>query len=139
MCNDIHLDENQFSFLVSDLKQSFVRLPKNQYLKGYAIVFLKRHANELFELSKRELTEFWQDVALVAKALDKIYRPVKIDYCIFGHHCPHLHCHLVVQSFENDPSKAVKMDGKEVLLSNKEYKKMISRLKKEIDKLQHKA
>jgi diadenosine tetraphosphate (Ap4A) HIT family hydrolase len=114
-----------------------VRLPKNQYLKGYTAVFFKKHANELFELDKKELLEFWSDVALVAKALHKIYKPAKIDYCIFGHHCPHLHCHLVVQSFKNDPSKAVKMDEKEVFLSNKEYQKMIMRLKKEIGKLQN--
>jgi diadenosine tetraphosphate (Ap4A) HIT family hydrolase len=135
MCKDMHLAENPFSFLVSELKQSFVRLPKNQYLKGYTIVFFKKHANELFELSKKELSEFWQDVSVVAEALVQIYKPAKIDYLIFGHHCPHLHCHLLVQSFKNDPSRAVKMDEKEVLLKEKEYREMIRRLKNEISKL----
>jgi hypothetical protein len=34
-CSDIHLEENQHSFLVSELKASFIRLPKNQYWKGW--------------------------------------------------------------------------------------------------------
>jgi diadenosine tetraphosphate (Ap4A) HIT family hydrolase len=139
MCDDMHLTENKFSFLVSELKQSFVRLPKNQYQKGYTVVILKKHANDLFELNKKELSEFWQDIALVAKAMDKTYKPAKIDYCIFGHHCPHLHCHLIIQSFKNDPSKTVKIDEKKVLLTNKEYLRMIFKMQREIDKIKLKS
>ena len=128
MCADSSLNENQFSFLVKELKYSYVRLPKNQYTRGWTILFFKRHANELFELTKEELTGFWEEVSLVAKALNMIYTPAKIDYCIFGHHCPHLHCHLVMQNYESDPSKAVKMDEQEVLLSLEEYQKMITDL-----------
>lgn len=135
MCLDFPQTENQFSFLVTELKQSYVRLPKNQYCFGYTIVAFKRHANELFDLTPPELTEYWQDVSLVAKALDEIYHPAKIDYCIFGHHCPHLHCHLLLQTFESDPSKAVKMDEKEVFLKPEEYSKMIQKLNETILKL----
>jgi diadenosine tetraphosphate (Ap4A) HIT family hydrolase len=67
---------------------------------------LKRHACELFELGEQELLEFWQDVARVAKALDTVYQPTKINYCIFGHLCPHIHCHLLVHSFADDPEQA---------------------------------
>jgi len=127
MCLDFPQPENKFSFLVTELKQSYVRLPKNQYCFGYTIVAFKRHANELFELSQQELSEFWEDVAITARALDEIYHPTKIDYLIFGHHCPHLHCHLVLQTFDNDPSVAVKMDEKEVFLKPKKYQDMIKK------------
>jgi len=137
MCLDIHQTENQFSFLVTKLQQSYVRLPKNQYCYGYTVVAFKRHANELFDLTPQELTEFWQDVTLVAKALDEIYHPAKIDYCIFGHHCPHLHCHLVLQTFDSDPSKAVKMDEKEVFLKPEEYTQMIKKLDETISKIKN--
>lgn len=133
MCKDISLAENPFSFLVKELKYSYVRLPKNQYLRGWTIVFFKSHACELFELSKDELTCFWGEVARVAKALGEIYRPAKIDYLVFGHHCPHLHCHLVLQTFESDPSKAVKMDEKEVFLTRPEYEKVLRKLRRSLD------
>lgn len=132
MCQDIHLHENPHSFLVTELSTSYVRLPRNQWMRGWTIVALKRHACELFELSAGELTGFWQDVTTVAKALDAIYRPTKINYCMFGHHCPHIHCHLLVRSFADDPSKPVDMHEQTVLLSDGEYKAMIQELQERI-------
>jgi diadenosine tetraphosphate (Ap4A) HIT family hydrolase len=76
MCADLHVDENPFSFKVAELRQSFVRLPKNQSMRGWTIVALKRHASELFELGEQELSDFWQDVAQVARALDQIYQTI---------------------------------------------------------------
>jgi len=137
MCLDFPLPENPFSFLVIELQQSFVRLPKNQYYRGWTIVGLKKHANELFDLSDRQLLEYWQDVSLVAQALDQIYSPAKIDYCIFGHHCPHLHCHLFIQSYQSDPSVPLKPDEKEVILTTDEYVSMISLLRSSITNLQN--
>jgi hypothetical protein len=34
MCADIHLDENAFSHKVAEFEHTYVRLPKNQYLRG---------------------------------------------------------------------------------------------------------
>jgi diadenosine tetraphosphate (Ap4A) HIT family hydrolase len=59
MCADIHLDENEFSHKVAECEHTFVRLPKNQYLRGWTIVALKRHAEELFELTDSELLALW--------------------------------------------------------------------------------
>jgi|WetSurMetagenome_2_1015567.scaffolds.fasta_scaffold111311_1 ATP adenylyltransferase len=132
LCANLPMKENQHSFLVAELDQSYVQLPKNQYCYGWTIVGLKRHANELFELSPQELNGFWQDVSLVAQALYEIHHPAKIDYCIFGHHCPHIHCHLVLQTFESDPSRPVKMDEKEVFLEKEEYQTMISNIQETI-------
>jgi diadenosine tetraphosphate (Ap4A) HIT family hydrolase len=92
-------------------------------------VILKRHACELFELSDGELAAFWSDVAVVGKALDDIYRPAKINYCVFGHHCPHIHCHLLVHSYDDDPSKPIDMNEQEVLFSPSEYEQMVSQLR----------
>src|ERR1700716_2268167 len=75
MCADIHLDENAFSHKVAEFEHTYVRLPKNQYLRGWTVVALKRHANELFELTNSELLAFWRDVARVAEAIDRLYRP----------------------------------------------------------------
>ena len=133
LCQDMHEDENPFSFKVCELQQSIVRLPKNQYLRGWTIVILKRHANELFELTPRELCEYWQDVSRVAYALDTIYHPTKINYCIFGHHNPHVHCHLLVHSYDDDPNKPINMHEQEVLLSKDEYQTMITQVRNAID------
>jgi len=51
ICADAHLETNEFSRLIAELRQSYARLAPNQYRRGYGVVVLKRHANEVFELS----------------------------------------------------------------------------------------
>lgn len=68
-----------------------MRFVRNQYRRGWTILALKRHATELFELDPNELAEFWQEVVRVAHALNDLYRPVKINYAVFGDLCPHIH------------------------------------------------
>ncbi|KKT70066.1 MAG: Histidine triad [Candidatus Uhrbacteria bacterium GW2011_GWE2_45_35] len=130
MCQDIHLETNEHSFLITELKQSFVRLPKNQYWPGWVAVFLKRHANELFELDQNELSEFWQDVSKTAQAVQKVFSPVKINYAIYGNLCPHLHCHIFPQQIKNDPHTPIKSDAEEVFLSDEVYDDIIKKIKK---------
>lgn len=133
MCSDIHLNENRQSFLVTEFKNSYVRLPKNQYYYGWVVVFLKRHANELYELSDNELAEYSREVAQVAKAVKEVFSPVKINYAIFGSLCPHLHYHIIPRQFDDDPHAPIKMDEKEVFLSEEEYQKIIAQLRKALN------
>jgi diadenosine tetraphosphate (Ap4A) HIT family hydrolase len=132
ICEDMHWEENRFSFKVAELRQGIVRLAKNQYMRGYTVVMLRRHANELFELSAQELAEFWQDVARVARVLYDLYQPTKVNYLVFGHHCPHLHCHLLVHSYEDDPSTLVDMHAETVLLAPEQYRDIIADMRKRL-------
>jgi diadenosine tetraphosphate (Ap4A) HIT family hydrolase len=129
MCADIHLDVNPHSFMIAEFKNSYVRLPRNQYWRGWVLVALKRHANELYELSSSELHEFWDEVSIAAKAVNTVFKPVKINYAIFGNLCPHVHCHLFPQKFENDPHAPIKQDAEEVLLTGEEYESIKERLR----------
>jgi diadenosine tetraphosphate (Ap4A) HIT family hydrolase len=133
MCADIHLDVNPFSFLVAELKRSNVRLARNQFRRGWTIVALRRHATELFDLAPDELAEFWHEVALVARALSTMYRPVKINYAVLGNRCPHVHCHLVLHFQDDDPEQGLNMNEREVLLSPSEYERIVHRLRTEVE------
>jgi diadenosine tetraphosphate (Ap4A) HIT family hydrolase len=128
MCADAHLEVNDFSYRVAEFEHTWVRLPRNQYLRGWTIVVLKRHASELFELNDGELLGFWRDVANVASALDQLYRPAKINYAVFGNLCPHVHCHLIVQTYASDPTTPINMNEREVFLSDEEYRRAIADL-----------
>ncbi|OGL93996.1 hypothetical protein A2239_04120 [Candidatus Uhrbacteria bacterium RIFOXYA2_FULL_40_9] len=130
MCEDIHLKENKHSFLIKELDQSYVRLPKNQSCNGWVIVFLKRHANELFELEDQQQSTFIKEIAHVAKAVKKVFAPIKINYAIYGNLCPHVHCHILPRQFDDDPHTPIKMDETERFLSDDEYQKMITQLRK---------
>ena len=120
-CQNISLNENEYGFKAIELKSSIVRIPWNQYYRGWTIVALKRHANELFELSSSELLDFWTDVSITAKALFDIFKAAKINYNVWGSHCPHIHCHLFALTFDSDPSKLLNPHEKVVRLSPEEY------------------
>jgi diadenosine tetraphosphate (Ap4A) HIT family hydrolase len=128
LCENVDAAENDFSHFVANLPQSVVRLPKNQYMRGWTTVVLKRHASELFELAPGERAGFWDDVSRVAQALYRIHRPAKINYCVWGNFVPHVHCHLFVRTFEDDPGQPIDQNAHEVYLTPAEYQGMISEL-----------
>jgi diadenosine tetraphosphate (Ap4A) HIT family hydrolase len=132
MCADIHLAVNSFSFLVAELRESYVRFARNQFRRGYTVVALKRHACELFELSDLELAAYWRDVADVAAALQRVFAPVKINYSVLGNMCPHLHCHLLPQFAADVPPRLLDMAGGEVLLTDREYARIVADVRREL-------
>lgn len=131
-CENLDADENEFSYLVTSLLHSVVRLPKNQYMRGWTTVVFKRHANELFELAPHECAGFWDDVSRVAQALYRIHQPAKINYCVWGNFVPHIHCHLFVRMFKDDPGQPIDQNAHEVFLMPGEYRQMISELQENL-------
>jgi diadenosine tetraphosphate (Ap4A) HIT family hydrolase len=76
MCADAHLETNQLSRLIAELRQRYVRLVHSRYRRGYTVIILKRHANELFELTDAELAGYWPDVADTAAAIQRVFGAV---------------------------------------------------------------
>lgn len=132
-CEDCHLDENQFSYKVVELPSSYVRFPKNQYWRGWVLVALKEHKNELFEMSKGELSQYWEDVAKAANAVNAVFQPVKLNYAIFGNLCPHIHCHILPQYLDSDPYASIELNKKKKFLEEEEYLELIEKLRSEIN------
>lgn len=133
MCADIPLEENKLSFLIKELDQSYVRLPKNQHYRGWVIVFFKRHVSELYELGDDERNEYMKEVSMVAKAVGEVFGAVKLHYLSFGSLCPHLHFHILPRQIEDDPHHAIKMDEAEKFLKDEEYKEIVEHLREKID------
>jgi diadenosine tetraphosphate (Ap4A) HIT family hydrolase len=62
--------------------------------RGYACIFAKRHVVEPYELDAAERAAFFSDVVAVARAVEALFRPVKLNYEIHGNTIPHLHLNL---------------------------------------------
>lgn len=77
------------------LQVSTLYVNKDQTHKGRCIVALNRHVKELFQLDEKELHLFFEDVSKVAKLLNDVFRPGKLNYGIYGDLVSHLHMHLV--------------------------------------------
>jgi diadenosine tetraphosphate (Ap4A) HIT family hydrolase len=129
MCADAHLATNPHSQLIAELRQSYARLAHNQHRRGYSVVILKRHANELYQLSDVELAGFWRDVADTAAALQRVFGAVKINYAVLGNLCPHVHCHLVPLYAADAPPPVLDWADGEVFLSDDEGADLIASLR----------
>lgn len=87
---------------IAELNHCQVVLNRDQFFPGYTLVFTKRHATELFHLEASVRQGVMEEVIEVAGALDRVYRPGKMNYELLGNMVPHIHWHLVPR-FTDDP------------------------------------
>ena len=66
------------------------------------VVWRGRHVVEPFELSEAEAAAYGREVMRVARALQAVLRPVKLNYDVLGNSVPHLHTHIVPR-YADDP------------------------------------
>ena len=79
--------------IIADLNQTWVTTDPEVAIFGYVCVISKLHVVEPFDLPDHGVA-FWQEAMAVAKAVNELYRPVKLNYEIHGNTLPHLHMHL---------------------------------------------
>ncbi|MCG3778792.1 MAG: hypothetical protein JW388_1519 [Nitrospira sp.] len=85
-------DKDRF---IADLSLTRVYLHEDQFFPGWTVLFLKRHATELFELTKDERAQLIEDVSLIAKILAQVYGAKKMNYELLGNQLPHIHWHVI--------------------------------------------
>ena len=97
MCSQGRTDDNGFGMRV------FTGASCDAYLQrkdvgqpGYVIAIWRgRHVADPTELSDAEATTYFAEVLRVARAIEKHYRPIKMNFEMLGNSLPHLHTHIV--------------------------------------------
>ena len=124
----------KFGIKIAELSASKVYLFREQSHRGRVIVASKRHVSEIVDLERRERQAFMDNVATVASALRKLFKPEKVNYGAYGDTCGHLHFHLVPKyagdSFEWGTPFA--MDPKRTYLADAEYAELVAQIKAEL-------
>lgn len=87
---------------IAELEHCHVILNRDQFFPGYTLVFAREHVTELFHLDRIVRGGMIEEVSRVAAALDRVYRPAKMNYELLGNMVPHMHWHLVPR-FTADP------------------------------------
>jgi diadenosine tetraphosphate (Ap4A) HIT family hydrolase len=78
-------------------------LCRTQIVPGYTVaVWRGRHVAEPTELADAEAVEFDGSIRAVARALERHYRPAKLNFLTLGNAVPHLHVHIVPR-YVTDP------------------------------------
>ena len=88
---------------IADCGTSIAYLFDDQFFPGRAVLVLKRHATELFELSRDERSRLIEEVSTMAEALMDAFHPIKINYELLGNQLSHIHWH-VIPRLAGDPS-----------------------------------
>ncbi len=115
---------------VCDLPASRLVLFKEQSHPGRCIVAYKEHVGDLAELSDADRDAFFADVARVARALHKVFKPDKINYGAYGDTSGHLHFHLVPKYKDDCEWGGVfAMNPGETFMTDEAYAQMIENIK----------
>lgn len=125
---------DKFGIKIVELPASKVYLFKEQSHLGRVIVASKHHVSEMIDLSRSERQAFMDDVATVATALRKLFKPKKINYGAYGDTGCHLHFHLVPK-YENDEFEwggTFAMNPQRKFLTADEYAELVAKIAAEL-------
>ena len=86
----------EFGYLAFKTETSLVIVFKEQSKPGRMIVAYRNdHIAEITDLDDNERNAFMKDVSDVAKCINYLYHPDRINYGAYGDKLGHLHFHLV--------------------------------------------
>lgn len=78
----------------------YVVLGDSQFYRGYTLFLAKEHTHELHE--QEQVAGFLFQMAEVAAAVCRAFKPKKLNYELLGNSEPHPHWHLTPR-YEDDP------------------------------------
>jgi diadenosine tetraphosphate (Ap4A) HIT family hydrolase len=80
---------------IATLSESHVILADEQAYRGYCILLLKEHEEQLDALPLDRQRRLWDDVTRVAAAVRKEVQPVRLNYACLGNYLAHVHWHVI--------------------------------------------
>lgn len=119
---------------IADCGLTVAYLVEDQFFPGWTVLVLKRHARELFDLTRDERSQVIEEVTAVARALAEVFQPVKINYGLLGNQLPHIHWH-VVPRLAGDPAPLDAVWGvkhEAVRLAAEELRAAITRIQEKL-------
>lgn len=79
-------------------------LARRALVRGYAVVIWRgRHVTEPHHLTAAEAAQYHSEVLRVGAAVERHFRPFKLNYMTLGNGNPHLHTHVTAR-YEDDPA-----------------------------------
>ncbi len=109
--------------------------------RGYCVVIWRgRHVSDPTELSADEARTYFDEVLRVGRAIERNYRPIKMNFEMLGNSLPHLHTHIVPRYLEDNspghPALFMRDDSdpaNEPRISDDEYARDLAALRELLD------
>jgi len=87
-------EAKRFDDLVAELPRSWLILGDAQFYRGYCVLFAKRHITEMHQMPRGEAHELLDELMAVGKTLERVVKPLKLNYECLGNQEPHVHWHV---------------------------------------------
>lgn len=95
-CARLGIPEHDWGVRVFDGQYADVYLQCRAVSRGYCVSVWKHgHVAELTQLSDEQVAGYWVDTTLLARAIETVYRPAKLNFQTLGNEVTHLHTHVV--------------------------------------------
>ena len=118
----------KFGIKICELDTCKVYLFKEQSHPGRVILAHKKHVGDMTELTPEERAAYFEDIAKVSAARQKVFNPQKINYGAYGDTGHHLHFHLVPKyKDEFEWGGVFLMNPDRKYLTDAEYTEMIEK------------
>lgn len=83
-------------------KHATAVLNKDQFYPGRTLVIFNEHVEDLHSLSEDVRNSFWSEVLRVAKVIQEVMKPERINYALLCNREHHLHWHIIPR-YKSDP------------------------------------
>lgn len=120
ICDRIRLiQEHNNPYFVKELTTGFVVVGDNQFYRGLTLFLSKVHQSELHLLDRKFRDQFLSEMADVAEAVFKAFKPRKLNYELLGNKDEHLHWWLIPRYLDDpNPTQPIWAMDKNLIFGN---------------------
>ena len=137
-CARIGVDEHDWGIRVLAGEFADVYMNYRGLSRGYCVSVWKHgHVSELTELTNEQIAGYWMETVKVARAIEAIYTPAKLNFQALGNEVTHLHTHIVPRYLDDlAPGGPLPFDGdRQVVLTPDELRREVARVQAEVARL----
>lgn len=74
---------------------------------GYSVVIFRgRHVGDPQSMTAAEHAAFWSEIGIIARAIERVFAPIHLNFQILGNQDPHVHVHIVPR-YDPDPAPSL--------------------------------
>ncbi|HVF33636.1 MAG TPA: HIT domain-containing protein [Acidimicrobiales bacterium] len=100
--------------------------------RGYGVSVWKHgHVSELTELDDAQVAGYWVETTMVARAIESVHQPAKLNFQTLGNEVTHLHTHIVPRYLDDpEPGGPLPFDvARMVTLTSDELRSEVERVR----------
>jgi diadenosine tetraphosphate (Ap4A) HIT family hydrolase len=95
ICKRIKMWKNENNpYFIHEFKYSIFVVGDHQFYKGYSLLLFKEHERDITDLPLDIQKEFFEEVMIAGKTLQKLYQPYRLNYSCLGNFVEHVHFHI---------------------------------------------